>query len=301
MATSAVSTPAEDALRARAPRGPRLRAVRKFIRTQPIGAVSILVLSVLVFVSVFGDVLAPYSPTKTNVGPQLAPPSWDYPFGTDQFGRDILSRIIHGSRVSLAVGLISVTMGVIGATVIGTISGYLGGRVDYVVQRVVDAIQAFPSVILLVVILVILGQSLANIIIALSLQYSFRSSRVVRGAIISLRNETYVEAARSLGATQTRVMVSHLLPNIFPTMMVLASTSIGAIIVAEASLSFLGFGVPPPMPSWGGMLSAEGRVYMLVSPWLLIVPTVALSLVVFSVNMLGDAVRDVLDPRMRGR
>lgn len=259
-----------------------------------------VVLVALVLTATFADVLAPYSPTKTNVGPQLAGPSLDYPLGTDQFGRDVLSRIVHGSRVSLAVGLLSVTFGVIGATVIGTISGYLGGRTDYVIQRFVDAIQAFPSVILLVVILVILGQSLLNIIWALSFLYSFRSSRVVRGAIISLRNETYVEAARSLGATQARVMVNHLLPNIFPTMMVLASTSIGSIIVAEASLSFLGFGVPPPMPSWGGMLSAEGRVYMLVSPWLLIVPTVALSLVVFSVNMLGDAVRDVLDPRMRG-
>lgn len=278
-----------------------VRNGRKFVRNQPIGAFSILVLLVLVFVAAFADLIAPFSPTKTNVGPQLAAPSLDHLFGTDQFGRDILSRIVHGSRVSLAVGLVTVTLGVLGATVIGTISGYLGGTTDYVVQRVVDAIQAFPAVILLVVILVILGQSLLNIIWALSFLYSFRSSRVVRGAIISLRNETYVEAARSVGATQSRVMIAHLLPNVFPTMMVLASTSIGSIIVAEASLSFLGFGVPPPMPSWGGMLSAEGRVYMLVSPWLLIVPTVALSLVVFSVNMLGDAVRDVLDPRMRGR
>ena len=275
-------------------------STRRFVRRQPIGAVSAVILLVLVFTAIFADVVAPYSPIRNNVGPSLQGPSLDHLAGTDQFGRDTFSRIVHGSRVSLYVGLGATMIAAIIASFMGVASGYLGGVFDYVTQRFVDTAQAIPSLVFLIGIMVILGPSVTNVIFALAFRFGMSQSRVTRGAVIQIRNSPYMEAARAIGASHSRMMVRHLLPNIMPTVLVVVSTSVGTLIVSEAALSFLGFGVPPPYPTWGGMMSADGRGYMLIQPWMLVAPTIALSVVVFAMNMLGDTLRDELDPRLRG-
>lgn len=277
-----------------------LRAAVRFGKRQPLGTVSGVLLVGMVLVAVFADLVAPYSPLRNNVGPALEGPSMRHYFGTDQFGRDVFSRVVHGSRVSLYVGLVTTVVGTAVATLLGVFSGYFGGVTDYITQRLSDAAQAVPPLVLLIGILVVLGPSATNIILALAIRNALSLSRVVRSAVLSVRETTYVEAARALGASPARTMALHVLPNIFPTVIILISTTIGANILAEAALSFLGYGVPPPRPTWGGMISADGRIYMLMAPWILIFPTLALSAVVFALNMFGDALRDELDPRMRG-
>lgn len=287
------------------PREPSLAArwgttLVRFARRQPIGAFSAGVLVLLVFIAIFADVIAPYSPTRNNVGESLISPSTNHFFGTDQFGRDLFSRVIHGARISLYVGLGATFGAAACATILGAVSGYLGGVFDYIVQRFVDASQALPPLVMLIAILVVLEPSVTNVIIALAARGALSLSRVVRGAVIGIRAFPFIDAARAMGASTPRILLRHILPNIFPVVVVLMSTSIGGYIVAEASLSFLGFGVPPPTPSWGGIMSAEGRLYMIVQPWILVFPTIALSLVVYVMNMFGDALRDELDPRLRG-
>ena len=272
----------------------------KFARNKPLGAASASVMVVLVFTAIFADIIAPFPPLETDVGPSLVSPSSDHLLGTDQFGRDIFSRIVHGARISLYVGLGATLIAALLATTLGAMSGYLGGALDLILQRFVDTAQAIPGLVLLIGLMIVLGPSITNVIIAVSFRYSLALSRVTRGAVIGIRNTPFIEAARAIGASQPRVFFRHVIPNIFPTVIVLVSTSVGVIIVIEASLSFLGYGVPAPAPSWGGMMSSDGRTYMLIAPWMLIAPTVALSLVVFSANMFGDALRDVLDPRLRG-
>lgn len=275
-------------------------AVLRFSRRQPVGAVSALVLAGLVLSAALADVITPYDPIRNNVGPSLIGPTSAHLFGTDTFGRDIFSRVLYGARTSLYIGIGATLLGVLGATLVGAISGYMGGALDYVVQRIVDTAQAIPPLIFLLGVMLILGPSTMYVILALGLRTGMSLSRVVRGSVIDVKTEQYVEAARAIGASQARILALHVIPNIFPIIIVLISTTIGGLIVAEASLSFLGFGVPPPTPSWGGMMSSEGRVYMLVAPWLLIAPASALTLVVYATNMFGDALRDELDPRMRG-
>lgn len=271
-----------------------------FARSKPLGAGSALILLLVVLVAVFASAIAPYSPTVNNSAEALQGVSTRHIFGTDQFGRDILSRVIHGARISLYVGLGATLIGTVVAGVLGVISAYFGGILDYLIQRVVDAVQAIPPLVLLIAILVVLGPSINNVIIALSARGAFVSSRVIRATVLSVMANPYVEVAHVIGCSHTRTMLVHILPNIMATVIVLATIGIGGNIVAEASLSFLGFGVPPPNPSWGGMMSAEGRAYMLGAPWILIFPTIALSLTVFAMNMFGDALRDKLDPRLRG-
>ncbi|MFN8559732.1 MAG: ABC transporter permease [Dehalococcoidia bacterium] len=275
-------------------------AVPRFARKQPLGAFSAALLVVIVLTAAFADVVAKYPPTRNNVGERLSGPSANHWFGTDQFGRDVFSRVVHGGRISLAVGLGASAIAIFIATVIGLLSGYLGGSVDAVVQRFVDTAQAIPPLIMLIGIMIVLGPSVMNVIIALSVRGGLGLSRVIRGSVISVRAAPYIEAARSIGMSELRIILAHVLPNIVPTIVVLISTSIGGYIVAEASLSFLGYGVPPPAPTWGGMMSADGRLYMLVYPGILVFPTVVLALVVYSMNMFGDALRDEVDPRLRG-
>jgi len=198
------------------------------------------------------------------------------------------------------VGVTATIIGVGGATIIGSASGYLGGPLDYISQRMVDTIQAIPPTIFLLGVVIVLGPSTTNVMAALAVRTAISLSRVIRGTVLSLKTEQYIEAARAIGASELRILVRHLLPNIVSLIIVLVSTTVGGLILAEASLSFLGYGVPPPTPSWGGMMSSEGRTYMIVAPWLLIAPMIALSAVVFATNMFGDAIRDELDPRMRG-
>jgi peptide/nickel transport system permease protein len=276
------------------------RQARTFARRKPLGAFGAGVMVVLVVMAILADVVTPYDPMAHNTAEALQGPSASHLSGTDQFGRDIFSRIILGARTSLYVGVAVTLVSIIPAIALGMASAYFGGWVDYGLQRLVDTIQSVPYLIMLIAIMVVLGPSLVNVIFALSFRRAIVESRVMRGATMGILNQTYVESARSVGATDLRIMVRHLVPNIMPTVIVIASIGFGGVILAEASLSFLGYGVPPPTPSWGGMLAADGRAYMYAAPWMLIAPTVALALVVFGVNMFGDALRDVLDPRLRG-
>ena len=274
--------------------------VRRFIRKKPLGAIGAFILIVFVGMAVAAPVISPYDPIAGDTTGRLLKPSVSHLVGTDQFGRDVFTRIIYGSQTSLKIGLMVTMATIIPAVFLGLVSAYFGGWVDYGIGRVVDTIQAIPFLILLIAIMVVLGPSLVNVVIALSFRRAITESRIIRASVLGLINQVYIEAARSLGASGAWIMARHLLPNVVPTIIVLASLGFGGVIISEASLSFLGYGVPPPTPTWGGMLSNEGRNYMFAAPWMLIGPTVALGTVVFGINVFGDALRDVLDPRLRG-
>lgn len=277
------------------------KTMRRFAVRKPLGAFGAVVLVILIFVAVFADALAPYQPNAQNAAIALQGPSGEHFAGTDQFGRDIFSRLLYGARVSIYVGVGASLASVIPAMAIGITSAYFKGAYDYILQRIVDAIQALPGLILLIAIVAIMGTGLLNIIFALSFGRAFSSSRIMRGASFQIMSMDYVDAARSLGAGNMRIMLRHVMPNIFAPVIVVASLGFGQIIIAEASLSFLGFGVQPPQATWGAMLSGEARTYMYAAPHMLWMPAITLGIVVFAVNMFGDALRDVLDPRLRGR
>ncbi len=276
-----------------------MASTKKFIRRKPMGAVGAAIFMVLILAGVFADIVAPYGMSQQSSN-TLQGPSGSYLAGTDQFGRDIFTRLLYGARVSIYVGTAVTLFGILPALALGTMSAFFGGKFDYMLQRLVDTFQAVPYLILLIAIMMILGPSLLNVIFALALRRAIVESRVMRGAAMTIINNPYIEASRSIGATDVRIMIRHIVPNLMPTLIVLGSIGFGSVILAEASLSFLGFGVPPPTPSWGGMLAADGRSYMFAAPWMLIGPTIVLSVTVFGINMLGDALRDVLDPRLRG-
>ena len=276
-----------------------LRALRTLLARKPVAGVSALILLAFGLAALLAPLLAPYPPNLNSVGPTLEGPALGYPAGTDQFGRDMLSRLMFGGRVSLSIAAVGSTLSILGALLIGVTSGYFGGALDYMLQRLVDTVQAIPGLVLLLTVIALMGSSWLNVVLAISGLFAFSQSRVVRGAVLSLKSETYIEAAITIGCSPFRVVVRHMLPNLFPVLMVVASLLVGVIILAEASLSFLGFGIPPPNPTWGGMLSVEGRTYMIIAPWMLIGPVIALSVVVFAANMLGDGIRDLMDPRLR--
>jgi peptide/nickel transport system permease protein len=233
-------------------------------------------------------------------GARLRPPSLTHRLGTDNLSRDMWSRTVYGARVSVTVGFATITLATVLATAIGVSSGYLGGVYDLVVQRVIDAWMSFPYLIIVLSVMAVLGPGLLNVVFSLTIIAAAASSRVIRGATIAVAQHAYVEAAAALGGGRLRVVLRHVLPNVAATIIILATIGLGGVILAESALSFLGFGVPPPYPSWGGMLSGSGRTYMLRAPWMAVWPGVAISLAVFGFNMLGDALRDVLDPRLRG-
>ncbi len=271
----------------------------RLVREKPLGAVGGVIVLLLLFTGIFSDLLAPYG-FNESVGVYRGPPSAAYPLGTDHLGRDMLSRVIYGARISVTVGLTAGALSVLVSTLIGIFCGFLGGKFDLVVQRLVDAWMCFPGLVILIVLVSVIGPGMTGIIIVLGLQYGIAGSRVVRGAVIGIKGNIYIEAARATGCTTPRILVRHILPNIMAPLIILFTTRIPAIILAEASLSFLGYGIPPPAPSWGGMLSGPGRSNMLTAPWMGIWPGLALSIVVYGVNMFGDALRDLLDPRLRG-
>jgi peptide/nickel transport system permease protein len=276
-----------------------LRAVQRFIRRKPLGTFGAAVLLLLVAAAALAGIVSPYDAyAHSNV--TLHGPSADHLAGTDQYGRDIFSRILYGARISLTVGIGATVLSIIPATLIGIASAYFGGVFDYIVQRVVDAVQAVPALILLITIVVVLGGGVWNVTIALAVPSMIVNSRVVRSAALQVMGQDYVWAARASGAGSMRLMLRHVLPNVAAPIIIVASIGFGQYILAEASLSFLGYGVPPPEPSWGGMLASEGRAYMYAAPHMFVAPALVLSLVVFGVNMFGDAIRDVLDPRLRG-
>jgi peptide/nickel transport system permease protein len=269
-------------------------------REKPLGAFCGMIVLLLIFVAIFGDALAPYPYWKVHPIDRLQSSSARYLLGNDQLGRDMLSRLIYGARLSLGVGLAATAINVVVALLIGGISGFIGGKFDLAVQRFVDAWMAFPGLLILLTVMSIAGQGIPQIILVLGITGGIGGSRVIRGAVISIKENDYFLAARAMGTPTRQILLRHVLPNIMPVMIIIFSINIGAVIMAEAGLSFLGFGLPVGVPSWGGLLSREGRVYMEMAPWLAIWPGLCLTLVVYCLNMFGDAVRDLLDPRMRG-
>ena len=290
-----------------APQQPRQRTRprwRTLIRHKPLGAISAVILCGLIATAALAPLIAPYDPYRFNLNERglpirLHPPDAKFLFGTDTHGRDVLSRIIYGARVSLIVGFLSVAIGTLAGTLIGLVSGYWEGSIDQVLQRLVDTLMAFPGIVLALAVLSVFGQSLLNIILVIGLVIAPGASRVVRGTVLSVKHNTYVDAARAAGASSWRIILRHILPNVFAPILIIASVWLGNAIVIEAALSFLGLGTPPPTPTWGGMLSGEGRRSLETAPYLAIFPGLAISIVVLAFNMFGDAVRDLLDPRLR--
>ncbi len=275
------------------------RVISTLIRRKPLGAVGGAIALGMLLVAIFADVLAPYEFNDTALLRALQRPGATHWFGTDELGRDVYSRVIHGARVSMLVGLAATALSIGLGGLIGIVSGYFGRRVDLVLQRLVDAWMAFPGLVMAIVILALLGPGLWSVILALGVSQAFSQSRTIRSATLVVREQPYIEASLAVGASHWRVLGRHVLPNVVAPIIIVASTFLGFVILVEAAVSFLGYGVPPPRPSWGGMLSATGRVYMIRAPWLSIFPGLALSLAVFGFNVLGDALRDLLDPRLR--
>ncbi len=269
-------------------------------RERPVGAVGGIIVLILILVSIFADVLAPYRPREINLPDILQGPSAAHLLGADHLGRDVLSRLIHGARISIFVGFAATTLNVVVAGLIGGTSGFLGGKPDLVVQRFVDAWMSFPGLLLLLTVMSITGRGILQLIAVLGIAGGIPASRVVRGAVIGVKENAYFQAAEVVGSSTWKTLVRHVVPNIAAPIIVIFSINIGAVIITEASLSFLGFGLPLQIPSWGGMLSREGRQYMEMAPRLALWPGLCLTIVVYSLNMFGDAVRDLLDPRLRG-
>jgi peptide/nickel transport system permease protein len=272
----------------------------RLVREKPVGFIGGLIVIVLLLIGLLANVLAPYGFNEMILADRLSPPSATHPLGTDNTGRDLLSRLIYGARISMIVGLAGAGLHVVVGFLVGATTGFLGGKLDTLIQRVVDAIQCFPSLILYLTVMAVVGQGLLPVVLVLGISSGIYGSRTIRGAVIGIRHNTYVEAAAAIGSTTGRTLVRHILPNIMPILIIEFTLAVGRMITAEAMLSFLGFGVPPPNPSWGGMLSDSGRRFMLQAPWMALWPGLALAIAVYGVNMLGDALRDLWDPRLRG-
>ena len=273
---------------------------RRMFREKPLGAVGGAIFLLFLIAGVFADLLAPYGMNSTDLTVRLESPSFTHWFGTDHLGRDVLSRVLVGAQISMIVSFLAAGLATVISIVIGVASGYFGGRSDMVIQRGVDAWMTFPDLVLLIVIVSIVGPGIPQIVVVLGLLYGIAGSRIVRGSVVTVKENMYTHASLSIGARTWHVLVRHILPNIMPVVIVLFTTRIGAVILAEAGLSFLGLGIPPPSPTWGSMLSGTGRTYMYLGPWLALAPGLCLTIVVYAVNVYGDALRDLLDPRMRG-
>jgi peptide/nickel transport system permease protein len=272
----------------------------RMLRRKPLGTIGGAIVLVMLLAAALADVLTPHGFAETSLRERFIPVSAAHWLGTDQLGRDVLTRILYGARISLYVGFGAVALASVLATALGISSAYWGGRVDLLLQRVVDAWMAFPGLLILMSIMSLLGPSVLNITLVLGIAAGIRESRIIRGVALSIKEHTYVEGARAMGSGHLRITLVHILPNVFPTIIVVATTGLSTVILTEAALSFLGLGVPPPHPTWGGMLSLAGLDHMYRAPWLAIWPATALSLAVFGFNMLGDALRDLLDPRLKG-
>ncbi len=280
--------------------------LKRFTISKPMGAAGGVIVVLVVLAAIFAPVVSPYDPYASNLDEnglpvRLVGPSGPFLLGTDAIGRDVLSRIIYGARISLVVGLGAVTLGTLFGALIGLVSGYFVGKVDQVLQRVVDTLMAIPAIVLALAVITMLSPGLFNIILVIAIVIAPGTSRVVRGTVLAIKENVYIEAARSIGAGGWRIVFRHILPNVVAPIIVIASIWVGNAIVIEAALSYLGLGTPPPTPTWGGMLALEGRRHLENAPWLALAPGAAISIAVLAVNMLGDALRDVLDPRLRNR
>ena len=287
------------------PIGQRLRrfsdGTRRFVRHQPLGAIGLAICLVTIFAGVFAPAIDRHDPNFGTANDRLQAPNATYWFGTDDLGRDQWSRIIYGTRISLMVAFGAIAVGTTAGYLLGIVSGFLGGKVDDIIQRFVDALLAFPSILLALVMVSVLGGGIDKVIFAIAAGSAPRAARVSRGVVLSAKENVYVDAARVIGASGLRIMLRHILPNSMAPYLILASIGLGAAILTEASLSYLGLGVPPPHASWGRMLSGSSQQFALIAPWLMIFPGVAIMVLVLAFNLFGDALRDVWDPKLRGR
>ena len=279
---------------------PTLTFIGRLFREKPLGAIGGVVFLLFLLRGIFADLLAPYGANQISPVNRLKPPSLAFPFGTDNLGRDMLSRCLYGAQLSVIIGFCAAGLATLISVLLGILTGYLGGKFDLITQRFVDAWQSFPDLIILIVVVSVVGPGMPQIIVTLGLLLGIAGSRIIRSAVVSVRENMYVHAAQSIGASTPRILWHHILPNVLPPIIVLLTTRIGVVILAESGLSFLGLGVPPPAPTWGGMLSGSGRTFMFQGPWLALAPGLCLTLVVYATNMFGDALRDLFDPRMRG-
>ncbi|MDO9059870.1 MAG: ABC transporter permease [Bradyrhizobium sp.] len=276
------------------------RKLTYLARRHMLGAIGLVIMVLFVLAALLADFIGRYDPLSVDSMQRLAPPSAQHWLGTDSFGRDVWSRIVHGARISLAVGVGSTLLGSSIGVIVGLASGYLSGWVDLVFQRITDILQALPLLVLALVMTAALGPSLPNVIIAIAIPLIPTVARVIRANTLALRELPFIEAAKSIGMSETRIALRHVLPNTLAPLIVLATAQLGSTILTEASLSFLGLGIPEPYPSWGRMLSESAAEYVRTAPWLVIFPGIAISLAVFGTNLFGDALRDFLDPRQRG-
>ena len=273
---------------------------RRLVTEHPLGTVGALITLVLLLTGIFADYLAPFGMNETAMQYRLALPNERYLLGADELGRDLFTRIIYGARISLIVGLGATILSTAISLLIGMVSGYLGGPVDTVTQRFVDAWMSIPSLIILMVMVTIITPGVLSIIVVLGITTGIEGSRIIRSAVFAIKEDAYVSAAMAIGGRTSTILLRHILPNILAPTIVLFSLRVPGAILSEAGLSFLGFGIPPPYPSWGGMLAGDTRWHMYGAPHLVIWPGVALAIVVYGTNMFGDALRDILDPRLRG-
>jgi len=277
-----------------------LKGLRSFTVRKPLGAAGAFIIVVMVSLAALEPLITFFDPVAMNLRDKLAPPSLEHWLGTDELGRDLWTRIVLGAQVSLIVGFGAVGFGSTTGGLLGVLSAYYGGKVDAIIQRLMDALMAIPTLILALAIMAALGQSLFNVILAIGIVQIPRANRIVRSQALAVKESEYALAAQSIGAGDVRIMLQHILPQCVAPWLIIASAGLGTAIIAEASLSFLGLGIPPPQPAWGGMLSGPARDYYALAPWLAIWPGVAISLTVYGFNLFGDALRDVLDPRLRG-
>ena len=300
MTNSSLTTERRALPRASSPLRRIWRGYKK-IAESPGAAISVVFLILLTLMAILAPVLSPRDPFETYVGPRLGAPSWEFPFGTDILGRDILSRIIYGSQLSLIVGILSAAVSLVFGVILGTVSGFYGGRVDSFLMKVVDVWLGFPPLILALAIVTILGKGVNNVIMAVGVSGIPRLARIVRAQVLSVRETSFIEASRALGVPAWRIMFVHIVPNVLSSVIVLSTLQVAGAIISAASLSFLGMGAQPPTAEWGLMLN-EGRAYMRHAWWMTVFPGMALFLTVMAVNLLGDRLREMLDPRfMRGR
>jgi peptide/nickel transport system permease protein len=271
----------------------------RIVREKPLGTAGGVITILLLLVAIFARFLAPHGANEL-AGLRLQPPSSQFWLGTDNLGRDLLSRVIYGAQISVIVGLGASLLASLVETILGLFSGYLGGKFDLIIQRFVDAIMCFPGLILMMVIISIIGAGVDRVILVLGITWGIGGSRLIRGATMTVKENTYVQSAIALGSPTRTILWRHILPNIMAPIIIQFSVRVPAVILTEAMLSFLGYGVPANIPSWGSMLSGSARTYMFLAPWMAIWPGLALSIVVWAVNIFGDAVRDILDPRLKG-
>jgi peptide/nickel transport system permease protein len=272
-----------------------------FIRRQPVGALGMALVLIFGFAGIFADWIAPYNPTANDFAAMTEPPSWAHWLGTDQLGRDLLSRILFGARTAFIVGLSSALVGGLSGLVLGVGSAYFGGYIDLLLQRVLDIVMSFPLIIMALAVVSIFGTGVHNVIIAITIPLIPRCARVVRSSALAIREVPYIDAARALGFGHSRIILRHMVPNVVAPFLIMLTAFVGQAILAEAALSYLGLGVQEPIPAWGLMLQGGAEEYATTAPWIAIFPGLAIMLTVFGINLFGDSLRDVLDPKLRER